>query len=125
MEEQERKRLLAQAFANTNPQITVRLRSKNTPQVPLAERWSQFLHALTVYSSHLAERFGPGASEQMIHETEQRLHMTFPQELHSFYQLQNGSGGALFDNWSFLSLQEACDDWEQMKAHSQNCTTSG
>ncbi len=119
MKDQEKRKNFPDASSSLIPDFVVRMHLKsstNKSVLSLEERWQQFINALTTFSPKVAARFRFGASDRMIHEAEERLQMNIPQELRSFFHLQNGSGGALFDGWSFLSLQEACDDWEQMKA---------
>jgi hypothetical protein len=77
----------------------------------MQELWLQFVELLASYSPTLATRFLPGVDEAHIFHAEQRLGVTFSEEVHTFSHPRNGSGGPLFGSWTFLSLNELCDDW--------------
>jgi Protein involved in beta-1,3-glucan synthesis len=77
--------------------------------------WRRFVAALASYSPVLATHLNPGVDDATIHKAEQRLGVSFTEEVKEFFYLQNGSNGPLFGSWAFLSLEEMCDDWLTMK----------
>src|SRR5882724_5180223 len=77
--------------------------------------WRQLKAEIEKLAPDLLRTFRPGADDHAIAQAEQRLGMILPEEVKAFFRGHNGSDGACFGYWVFLSLDAVCDAWLMLK----------
>jgi cell wall assembly regulator SMI1 len=56
-------------------------------------------------------RLPPGATKDQVRDTEVKLGLLFPDDVHEYFRLHDGLGWLLYYGW-FLSLKELLRQWE-------------
>jgi len=84
----------------------------------MQEIWGRIEQWLAIHAPALLADLQPGASEQVIAETEASLGITFSEDVRASFRLHNGQVGDgpwMMDGWELLSLQRICDEWRVWK----------
>lgn len=85
----------------------------------IREIWENIENEVSIIAPQLISYLHPGANSFAIEQNEKLVGLILPEVCKTFFRCVNGSKGAIFDNWQFLSIEEVGREWSRMRVQNE------